>query len=346
MRIVDLRSPLERRIAEVGEVSARPWHAPAAWVADRLVAGRVARRGAPPDDLLVISVGNLRVGGTGKTPVVSRLARDLDDLGLCGGVVTRGYRAPDSTPRLVTADDDGAGDEARLLADHLSGTDWRVAQARDRRQGLELLREAVPRLRAAILEDAHQTAHMGRHIDVLILDRWLQRGTELVPQAGPVLPFGPYRESVCGARRAGIWLVEAEELPPGCAGPEGQTVVAFRRVMTVPDLGQGSRLGLISGLARPEAFEAGSVARLPTEPPVAVRFSDHADYDAAVRQQLADLTHEHQLDGWLTTGKDHVKLAPHWTLDQPLNVVELEVHWSTTPTLPELIEERRRYLQG
>ena len=60
-----------------------------------------------------------------------------------------------------------------------------------------------------LLEDAHQTAGVPRHLDVLILDRWERRAGVVVPTPVRRLPWGPGREAVAGAARARLWLVEA-----------------------------------------------------------------------------------------------------------------------------------------
>ena len=88
-----------------GKEAARPPVPPASWVAachDRLMAVRVARRQPPPDDLFLVSVGNLALGGTGKTPVTVALARDLAARGLRGAVLTRGFGSRLAGPLAVS----------------------------------------------------------------------------------------------------------------------------------------------------------------------------------------------------------------------------------------------------
>lgn len=322
---------------------------------DRLVARRVARRGPPPEDLLVVSVGNLRVGGTGKTPVVCQLASDLAGADILGGVITRGYGAADPAPRLVAADDANAGDEARLLAGRLAGVGWSVVQAARREVGLELLRRETPGARVALLEDAHQTAAVGRHTDILILDRWRADAAGLQPGGGPVMPLGPYRETAGGARRADIWLVEAEDGLPA-RGVTGVPVTGFvrrPRLETATDLlHPGRRVGLVSGLARPGGFEATSARLLTAAPVLSLRLPDHCAYGERELASIATLAEVHGLDAWLTTEKDLVKLGGRklggrWPLRRPPAWVRLEVAWTSTPTLPELVGERlRRFAAG
>ena len=108
---------------------------------DRIQARRVGRRPAPPPDPWIVSVGNLALGGTGKTPVVAELARDLAAAGHTGCVLTRGYGSPLAGPLRVDADNPGAGDEARMMAQRLDSTEWPVVQSRNRPRGLEFLKK-------------------------------------------------------------------------------------------------------------------------------------------------------------------------------------------------------------
>lgn len=347
MIVVDLRPRAERLLdRSAGVVAERPWHRVAGMVADALVRRRVAGRCAPADDLLVVSVGNLRVGGTGKTPVVLALATDLAARGIRGGVVVRGYRARDATPRLVDAGDVRAGDEARLLAGRLEPVRWPVVQAAGRSEGIALLRRAVEQPQVVLLEDAHQSRRVGRHLDVLIVDRWQRAGGLLRPDTGPTLPFGPYRETAAGAARAAVWLAEGIEPTDRAAS----TLVGYQRSMALAaaDRSQVAHadVGLVCAVARPEQFELGCQDLLPRPPVLAVRLPDHGEYDDAVRRRLAALAERHGVQCWLTTAKDQVKLGSRGPGGRPLLVVQLAVSWTTTPTLPDLVEERLWQLAG
>lgn len=328
----------------------------AAWVsrvtgaaADALVARRVARRAPPPAGLRVVSVGNLAFGGTGKTPVTAALASALAGAGRAGAVLTRGYGSAVADAIVVDPERDTAGDEARLLARLLAPLGWPVMQARDRRRGLNLLAGSLPADAVVLLEDGHQTAGVGRDLDVLILDRWREERRNgvpiLEPATGPVMPLGPWRESVRGARRAAIWLVE-DDAPPG-DGAGGHAVAGFARdlVLAAPDGAPLARpadgpWAAVSGIARPERFEAGVAALLGREAALAVRCTDHAPYGpallarvvAAVRGAGAPLT--------VTTEKDWIKLAGRWPADLPLAVARLTVRWTGGRALPDLVGER------
>ena len=86
--------------------------------------------GRPPPAAIVVSVGNLALGGTGKTPVVMALARDLAGPGRRGAVLTRGYGSPLARSARGRRRERTAGDEARLHGRGLADTAWPVVQAR------------------------------------------------------------------------------------------------------------------------------------------------------------------------------------------------------------------------
>lgn len=300
-------------------------------VGDAMLDRRLASRGpAPQDGPRLVSIGNLVVGGTGKTPVTLDLARRLSTTGRRVAVLTRGYGARAQGPRRVRPDDPDAGDEARLMAASLP--DVAVFQASDRAAGLALLRggEATPDV--VLLEDAHQTAGVPRHLDALILDRWVVRDGVVAPAAVPRLPWGPAREGPEGADRARLWLLALDDAQPqAAAAPAGRTVLAFRRRTALAPADRpadGEPWAALSGVARPGRFEA-DCARLCGRPPaLAVRLDDHARYDRRLLARILAAGRERGVRRWLSTAKDGVKLVSLWPDEAPpLGLVSLEPVW-------------------
>lgn len=359
MQILDWRPRSERILTSVWRRRAtgdtglgeRWW----AKVHDRLVARRVDRRPAPPGVPLLVSVGNLALGGTGKTPVVIALARELAAHGHRGAVLTRGYRSPLPGPVMVSARNERAGDEARLLAQALAPQDWPVVQARSRPAGLRhILAGGAPAV--VLIEDGHQTAGVGRDLDVLILDHWQVRqtpqGARVAPQTGPVFPFGPWRESATGAARAHIWLLETEADVPR-RGVGEIPVATFRRAITcravngrgpAPDTPQ--QPALVSGIARPGKFEAGAQELLTSPARLAVRLADHEPYSEALVQRVRHAVITANCGSLVTTAKDWLKIAPHWGETPPAFVIDLEIVWGNGETLPELVGKRLKAAEG
>ena len=356
MRILDLRPAAERFLA--GRWSAAQGKPVRAGLAARLwsrlvddnMARRASRRAACPAGPAILSVGNLALGGTGKTPVIMALARALAGQGYRGGVLTRGFKSPLKGPLGVKPDNLAAGDEARLMAQQLDPLGWPVIQARDRYRGLMFLLDSLPQPDFVLVEDGHQTRKLGRHLDILILDRWTEvegpEGPLLQPEAGPVFPFGPYRETARGSERAGILLVESDRPVPG-RGSAGQDVATFTRRLELrpapgnpgPDTISGPYAAL-SGIARPGNFEKGLARAVGTEPDLVIRLADHQRYSRRLVRMIMD---ELDAGGGLplvTTAKDWVKLAAFWPAKRPVLVADLELEWGQPNALPLLVAER------
>jgi len=317
---------------------------------DRVMAQRVAGRPGPVSTPLVVSIGNLALGGTGKTPVTIAVARDLAARGYTGCVLTRGFGSVLAGPMNVTPANEGAGDEARLLAAALGACHWPVVQAKNRRAGLQYILDGGDVPQVVLLEDGHQTAGVGRACDVVILDHWrvLETGAggRLVPETGPVFPFGPWRESARGAARADIWAVETREAVPKI-GSTGSRVVTFSREMTLrPANGSAvterdvGRAAVVSGIARPAGFERGVEALPAVAPGVVVRLSDHEPYGAMVVERIRRALSANDCRSLVTTAKDWVKLERLWPAAVPAFVVELNIVWGDGETLTDLIGER------
>lgn len=343
MNVVDLRPLAIRSLTAAWQAGGRDGPAPLAdaWtrLADAWQARRSAARPAPAGAALVVSVGNLALGGTGKTPVTAQLARDLAASGLRGAVLTRGYGSRLRGPCRVSAATPGAGDEARLLAGLLEPAGWPVVQSRRRAEGIAWLAENAPGLDVLLLEDGHQTAGVGRHLDILIVAADPRAvGPTLRPLAGRVAPFGPWRESAAGASRAAVWLVESGQAPP--AGPAGTTVVSFRREYRLTGTAApGGPVALLSGIARPGAFEAAAARLLPDEPALVVRCRDHEPYGDRLLGRIDGLLAAAGIAAVVTTAKDRVKLAARWGGRPPLRVLEMQVRWTGTAALPDLVRE-------
>jgi tetraacyldisaccharide 4'-kinase len=319
-------------------------------VAHGLIARRVAARRLGETGPAVVSIGNLALGGTGKTPVVAALADALAASGHKGAVLTRGFGSPLAGPLAVDPDNDLAGDEARLIATVLTDRGWPVIQARRRVRGLEYLLDTHPATEVVVVEDGHQTAHLGRHLDVVILDGWFVDGKDgrekVHAVTGPVLPFGPWRESSLGADRAGIWLLETGA-DMSSEGRGGQSVVTFQRKLTLRDPHGDKSVdtpdghpAILSGIARPEAFENSLLKVLGNEAVLAVRCGDHARYAPRMVEKITGAASDAGADFLVTTAKDWVKLKPFWPEDFPVLVADLEICWGPGQTLPEIVVER------
>ncbi|MEX1826999.1 tetraacyldisaccharide 4'-kinase [Luteibacter sp. CQ10] len=132
----------------------------------------------------VVVVGNLTVGGTGKTPLIVALARAMAVRGFRPGVVSRGYGGTERGPHLLTDEDDPArvGDEPSLIRQ--GGVP--VAVGRDRPEAARLLIDAGCDL--VLADDGLQHHRLGRDVEICVLDGERRLGN------GRLLPAGPLRE--------------------------------------------------------------------------------------------------------------------------------------------------------
>lgn len=152
----------------------------------------------------VIVVGNLTVGGTGKTPLVCWLAEQLTQLGHRPGIVTRGYRGSARAPRLVLPTDtpDSVGDEAVLLARRSRVP---VATGRNRPAAAQLLINAGCDL--IVSDDGLQHYALQRDCEIVVIDGDRQFGNERL------LPAGPLRETPARLVHADAVVVNGGEDP-------------------------------------------------------------------------------------------------------------------------------------
>lgn len=195
----------------------------------------------------VIVVGNLTVGGAGKTPLTIAIAEWLRASGHRPGVVSRGYGRRDKAPRLVRPDDaaDEVGDEPLLIA--ASGVP--VAVAPRRADAARLLLEG-PGVDVVLADDGLQHYALVRDIEILVVDGRRRFGN------GALLPAGPMREPswrgrdcdlvvVNGGTAApgehAMQLVVRQALPLHAGPPEALERFAGRRVHAVAGIGDPAR---------------------------------------------------------------------------------------------------------
>jgi tetraacyldisaccharide 4'-kinase len=217
----------------------------------------------------VVVVGNVAVGGTGKTPLVIWLVERLQTAGFHPGVVLRGYggtRTRDKTPQRVTPDSDPVevGDEAVLLA---LRTRVPVMANRNRAEAAQrLVEEGVD---VVISDDGLQHLALARDFEVVVIDAERRLGN------GFLLPAGPLREPASRLQRSDCVVINgsspgaAEETMRGTASPQtaplvatmhvnGDTVLALSGSQAPLVLAQfaGQRVHALAGIGNPARFFA------------------------------------------------------------------------------------------
>lgn len=273
--------------------------------------GLLRSRRAP---MPVVSVGNLVVGGTGKTPFTLWLSRKLAERGMRVGILLRGYRGTSKGVAIVSRGDGPelepavAGDEAVMLAKSFTGP---VVTAVRRVEGAAVLAELG--CEVAILDDGFQHRAIERVFDIVLVDE----------RTGPLLPAGPAREGPGALRRADAVLLvsRGEEAGPTGAprSAAGKCVhrVRFEASALVESAGRlwkevplgslaGRRVVAVIGVAKPDSFYDLLRSWDATIEDV-FEFPDHHRYTRADWQNIS--RSGLQADLVVTTEKDLVKLS-------------------------------------
>ena len=295
-----------------------PYTAVVAWRNRRYDTGRAAvyRVDAP-----VVCVGNLTLGGTGKTPVVAWLARQLQSSGLRVAIVSRGYKSDGDRPN------DEALELQRALPDvpHVQQAD-RVAAAREAiaRHGAQLI----------VLDDGFQHRRLARDLDIVLLDALEPFGFE------HVFPRGTLREPVAGLARAQVIMLSRCDLLDASArqaiarralaiapkavwvecSPRPTSLVSHHGQRQPIDALRDRPVAAFCGIGNPAGFRHTlEQARLRV---VAFReFPDHHAYDRADLAQLDRWAQTSGAEALVCTQKDLVKIdqtmlgtMPVWAL--------------------------------
>ncbi|MBX3035072.1 MAG: tetraacyldisaccharide 4'-kinase [Bdellovibrionaceae bacterium] len=278
----------------------------------------------------VISLGNLTVGGTGKTPLTDLCLRLLRERGHRPGLVCRSYRASLTGPERVNASRDGAasryGDEAVWFARrHPESPVWSGPVKSDTAAALA----AAENVDVILVDDGFQHRRLHRDLNLVLLD-----ATDDLP-AYELLPAGRGREVLSALSRADAvlftkvnWAGGGVPAPVRARIPAGLPVFSFEFALSpLPAAaGEEDNLLLVSAVARPGAFEALVREQRPRARLEHRRFRDHHAYGAGDVEALLERARALGVSRVFTTEKDEVKLRPLWPATGPsLNALSLEV---------------------
>jgi tetraacyldisaccharide 4'-kinase len=257
----------------------------------------------------VISIGNLTVGGSGKTPIARETLRLLRHAGVNAHGLSRGYGgrfagALRVDPKAHTAAD--VGDEPLMLA-----KDAPMWVAHDRTVGANAA--VLAGAEALVLDDAHQNPALEKTLSLVVVDGDT-RGGEWPFGDGKVFPAGPLREPLAaGLARADAVVLY---LPPDVEAPDPELVALFgdkpmliARFEAAAKPPKGPQLGF-AGVAKPWKVER-SLRDAGCELVDFAPFPDHAPYSEARMRFLAERAQVFGA-GLVTTEKDWVRLAPEW----------------------------------
>ncbi|BCU77192.1 tetraacyldisaccharide 4'-kinase [Luteolibacter sp. LG18] len=306
---------------------------------------------------LVVSIGNLTVGGTGKTPVVELLARTLRDRGRTVSILSRGYKSKkldepqkwkraDGTPipgdlmpkvvstgRAILLESKFAGDEPFMLASNLDGVSVVVDKNRVK-GGRFAIRELLAD--TLLLDDGMQYLNLAHGIDIVLVDATAPFGTEAL------LPRGTLREPKKNLRRASYIFITK------CDGSSNEALIErlrkYNRVAEIIECTHGPKYlqnlfthereplsflegkytAAISGIAVPENFER-QVERLGAKVEIRRRFSDHHRFSRKEISKFLSRCTERDMDLIVTTEKDAVRFPRPAQIEVPVYFLRIEV---------------------
>lgn len=289
----------------------------------------------------VISVGNLSVGGTGKTPVVIAICRHFQHRGFRVAVLSRGYGGTMSHAGGVVSDGERlfattaqAGDEPLVIAQELPGV--AVLVGKDRRK---TAKKAVEQMgcHLLVLDDGFQYWQLHRDVDLVLLDAAHPLGN------GCTLPAGTLREPPDHLKRAHAVLfhgerTRCEELVAVCSFiscftwqkcPTGVRQLHHRGKRFEVEWLRGKRVFALAGIASFDSFEH-TLKQAGAEVVGAWNLPDHHRYAPADIQEAQRRARQRNAEAILTTEKDAVKLEemPAMALEPQIFVLNIEACFS------------------
>ena len=285
---------------------------------------------------LVISVGNLTVGGTGKTPIVEKFARALQVGGRRVAILSRGYksvprkrnwpdrlRRKDADPPRVVSDGKSllldsltAGDEPYMLAHNLQDVIVLVDKNRVKSRRYAIDRWGVDTL---LLDDGLQYLHLKHRLDMVLVDRQAPFGNEFL------LPRGTLREAPRNLRRASYIFITKNTGEPNDAliqrirryNRTAEIIECAHKPLYLQNVFSDEQLplerlrdafiGSICAIAAPESFE-GALKKLGAHVDLAKRYIDHHYYTEAELTNFMHRCIRRDLAMIVTTEKDAVRL--------------------------------------
>jgi tetraacyldisaccharide 4'-kinase len=286
----------------------------------------------------VVSIGNLSVGGSGKTPLTIYLAQLLSAQGFTVAVLSRGYgRRSSATERVDPAGNPNRYGDEPLLITRRAGVPVYVSASRYEAGLLAESQLGLPEHSAVhlstvhLLDDGFQHRRLARDADIVVLHRSDFSET--------LLPAGQLREPLSALRRADFAVLREEDAEferelrrRGIEAP----IWWMRRALDLAPAHKAERVVGFCGVARPEEFFT-SLTEIGFSLAYTMAFPDHHRYTREDAKRLAGLAVEVQADSFVTTEKDAVKLDA--TLLRmletaaPVRVARLEVSFRDEETV-------------
>ncbi len=293
----------------------------------------------------VVSVGNITVGGTGKTPLVAKVAKILAEQGEKVCILTRGYGRENSDKRILVSDGEkvltdvkNAGDEPFELAENLLGIASVLADKNRYLAGNWAIEKLG--ITAFVLDDGFQHRQLFRNLDIVCVDATNPFGN------GKLLPAGILRESLTNLKRADAIVITRTNLLENQESDLETLISKIKVFSNCPIFVSRNRISLDSpiqildsfafcGLGNPDNFYA--QLRQDNFQIVATKtFHDHYAYTQSDVNEIENLATEKKAKVLLTTAKDGVKLRD-LKFNLPLKIIKSELTFDDESAFTKLI---------
>jgi tetraacyldisaccharide 4'-kinase len=285
----------------------------------------------------VISVGNITVGGTGKTPLVITLAKGLMDRGIPMGILSRGYKGKGSSRpwvsdgKTVLLSPEESGDEPFQMAKALKGIPVLIGKDRFANGHLALQRFNI---RGVLLDDGYQHLQLHRDLNILLIDSEIGFGDH------HLLPRGILREPLKHLDRAHLFILTKVEHPEACRPLEKMlqelhpsSLIFHSHYEPQGLIGSGGEwIGLqglkgkkalaVSGIGNPAYFSL-LLRKCGMEIAREMIFPDHHRFTS--KDRIAIEKESKEADWIVTTEKDIVKLGKMRIVYRPLLALRIEM---------------------
>jgi tetraacyldisaccharide 4'-kinase len=303
---------------------------------------------------VVISIGNITLGGTGKTPLVEYIARYLSEENMDVGILSRGYKRKDSSRDQVVVSDgeqilvsvEEAGDEPYMLAQKLKGV--KIVVGADRyRSGLFAEKELG--CEVLILDDGFQHLSLKRDLNILVLDATDPFG------GGEMVPYGKMREPIYAVRRAQAIVVTRADRPfdqemldnvlTGL-GLNVPIIYAYHDIVGLREFATGkvaplrtlnrARVGIVCAIGNPQIFIE-DLQAYQAEIVSEHTFTDHYRYSQADIDRVVSEAKAAGASFLATTEKDAVKMSGLSFGDLSVYIIEIKTQFEDEVKLKSVL---------
>ncbi|UCE67073.1 MAG: tetraacyldisaccharide 4'-kinase [Candidatus Zixiibacteriota bacterium] len=276
----------------------------------------------------VISVGNIAVGGTGKTSLVEYLAARFSETDIKTAVVAKGYKRPASSSMVICDSEDHkwelCGDEAAALARSLKGIKIYV----DSNKTIAAQKASDDGNDVIVVDDGFQHRLLKRDLDIVCINGENPFGNRLL------LPSGILREPIKSLQRADAFVVFVENNDIDISGlklPAGKPAFKARKMIVSVETGKNESMDLngkkvvgFCGIANPDSFY-NTLQNTGADIVAFEKFKDHYIYKGEDIKRLIEMMETGNAETAVTTLKDFVKIEKNWPHDKKLCYIKISL---------------------